>query len=323
MTLNLHYLRPKLTCPTMTLRNDPWKDEGNCTRLRLRKLLIDVANCKIEDQLLCKWWWQVRMPTIRWMHNVDGRRKWTVDSVEKQLRNRNYLRKIGLQWECKKQEPKTNDLWQKIFGLRSGDLQMCLWISRWRKAKKEKMKPKLRLWVYVFWSNSSDFGQRSLNFRWNIFGRAWRVWKDGGGVYFRRSTFEADCDRSWKDCRGATYDVFVSCVLEYSWIWPWWSTINKLKLVEFSLIDLLNDIIVPLVKCLDRKMTKYSVSASTTTSYLKLVHRRTKTKAIATAEVTERVASLTSECAIWHLPCRCEEDNFGRRSWSAMNFGES
>lgn len=69
------------------------------------------------------------------------------------------------------------------------------------------------------------------------------------------------------------------------------------KLTKTSLSNLLNERFVLLLKYLNRKMVKYSVSVSLAGSYVELVRRRTKSKATTTAKVTERIAILTSECA--------------------------
>lgn len=64
-----------------------------------------------------------------------------------------------------------------------------------------------------------------------------------------------------------------------------------------SLLDFLSERIVPLVKYLDRKMVKYSVTTSSAGSYVKLVRKSMKSKATATDGVTQRIETLKTECA--------------------------
>lgn len=58
--------------------------------------------------------------------------------------------------------------------------------------------------------------------------------------------------------------------------------ICKQKSAEFSLLDILSERLVSIVKFLDRKMVKYLVSASSAGSYVVLVRRQTKSKAATT-----------------------------------------
>ncbi|OAE22250.1 hypothetical protein AXG93_412s1400 [Marchantia polymorpha subsp. ruderalis] len=67
------------------------------------------------------------------------------------------------------------------------------------------------------------------------------------------------------------------------------------KTTEFGLVDLLSDRIVSLVKYLDGKMAKYSVPTCSAGSYVQLVHKRTKTKVVATAKL-ERGKDLNADC---------------------------
>ncbi|OAE18465.1 hypothetical protein AXG93_2482s1130 [Marchantia polymorpha subsp. ruderalis] len=67
------------------------------------------------------------------------------------------------------------------------------------------------------------------------------------------------------------------------------------KLTKTSLSNLLNERFVLLLKYLNRKMVKYSVSVSLAGSYVELVRRRTKSKATTTAK--ERMA--IAELALW------------------------
>lgn len=91
------------------------------------------------------------------------------------------------------------------------------------------------------------------------------------------------------------------------------------KSTKFNLSDLLTERIVPLMNYLNRKMVKYSMSASLVGFYVELVCRRTKVKAIATTRMIERIAILTSECAtatvtlqeqkeqLWAKELKCED----------------
>ncbi|OAE30356.1 hypothetical protein AXG93_4201s1580 [Marchantia polymorpha subsp. ruderalis] len=201
---------------------------------------------------------------------------------------------ISIEWECGMQE-------QKMNGLRSVDVRMCLRRSLWQKAKRKKMRPKRRLRVNTF---GLCVNQRRL--RPKIFGLRTNALRMGtkrflgevGGYYFGRRIFREVCGDSWKDNYGKP--TLSSCqvsskTLEFDR--GKGLSVCEPKLAEFSLSDLLNERIVPLVKYLDSKMVKYSVPASSASSYVELVRIRTKTKALATAGVTERIAILTSECA--------------------------
>lgn len=65
-------------------------------------------------------------------------------------------------------------------------------------------------------------------------------------------------------------------------------------------------------------MAKYSVPSSAAGSYVELVRRQTKAKVVVIAEVFERFASLTSECATMTITLQKREGQL-----RAKNFGES
>lgn len=72
---------------------------------------------------------------------------------------------------------------------------------------------------------------------------------------------------------------------------------KKHKSAGLSAADMLGERIIPLLRYQDEEMAKYAELAIAG-SYVKLVRSRTRAKMAASAELAERVVSLTSECAI-------------------------
>lgn len=68
------------------------------------------------------------------------------------------------------------------------------------------------------------------------------------------------------------------------------------KSVGLSAADMLGERIIPLLRYLDVKMAKYAELAIAD-SYVELIRSRTRAKVATSAEVAERVVSLTSKCA--------------------------
>ncbi|OAE22615.1 hypothetical protein AXG93_2272s1010 [Marchantia polymorpha subsp. ruderalis] len=67
------------------------------------------------------------------------------------------------------------------------------------------------------------------------------------------------------------------------------------KSVGLSAVDMLGKQVIPLLKYLDEKMAKYA-KPTIAGSYVELVRSKTRAKVATSAEVVERVLSLTSEC---------------------------
>ncbi|OAE25799.1 hypothetical protein AXG93_3912s1050 [Marchantia polymorpha subsp. ruderalis] len=80
-------------------------------------------------------------------------------------------------------------------------------------------------------------------------------------------------------------------------LWPLeWQPLENWTAVGVSEAGSEDKWIVLLVTYLDRKMEKYSEPTSLAGSYVKLVRRQTKAKAVATARVIERIAIFTFRC---------------------------